>query len=299
MSDYSKFPASLRNVNQSVVWSYEDQPRDGKRSKVCRDPKTNKRASVTDPNSWSSFERALRFYRATAKHGTTEGIGFVFTSDDDFVGIDLDHCIDPSTGSISEPAKSIVEAFHGTYIERSPSETGIHIICRGSIPHAIKNHNVEVYAEARYFTITCDVISHNADVVNCQPQLDELVRVYGTRPQPSPIKRTSKPRFRDQQIINRVRKAKAGRYLWINDPAFIRRYHSQSEIDFALCLCVANFTQNPKQIERIVDRSMIDKRRWNDARYRERTINRAIEVVAARGADRPHSGGPIGRREYA
>ena len=293
MSDYSNFPASLRDLNQFVVWSYGEQRHDGKRSKVCHDPKTNKLASVTDPHTWSSFARALRFYRVTARHGFTEGIGFVFTTDDDLVGIDLDHCIDPLTGAISEPANSIVEAFHGTYIERSPSGTGIHIICRGSIPYAIKTHNVEVYAEKRYFTITCDLISNSVDIINCQSQLDELIRIYGNRSQQSRSKRTSRPHFRDQQIVNRIRKAKTGRHLWVNDSDFTRRYHSQSEIDFALCLSVANFTQNPKQIERIVSRSMLDKRRWDDARhseqYRELTINRALEIVASRGADRSHS----------
>lgn len=55
-------------------------------------------------------------------------VGFVFTRDDPFVGIDLDHCRDPETGKIKPWALEIVAKLN-SYSEVSPSGTGLHIHC--------------------------------------------------------------------------------------------------------------------------------------------------------------------------
>ena len=46
----------------------------------------------------------------------------------DLVGVDIDHCIDES-GELNSVAQEIVDKL-GSYTERSPSGTGIHILCR-------------------------------------------------------------------------------------------------------------------------------------------------------------------------
>lgn len=51
-------------------------------------------ASATDPETWWSFDEALEY----AESEDPAGIGFVFTDEDSFVGIDLDDCRDPETG---------------------------------------------------------------------------------------------------------------------------------------------------------------------------------------------------------
>lgn len=52
---------------------------------------TDRKASSTDRTTWRSFEQA----KAAYLQGTCIGIGYMFSGDDDdFVGIDLDHCRD-------------------------------------------------------------------------------------------------------------------------------------------------------------------------------------------------------------
>jgi primase-polymerase (primpol)-like protein len=53
---YAAVPASLTDRPQWVAWRWED--RDGGRTKVPYSEWTGKRASTTDPSSWSTFERA-------------------------------------------------------------------------------------------------------------------------------------------------------------------------------------------------------------------------------------------------
>jgi primase-polymerase (primpol)-like protein len=58
------------------------------------------------------------------------GVGFVFSSDDPYVGIDLDGCRNPQTGYIEPWALEIVRRLN-SYTEISRSGTGLHIIAKG------------------------------------------------------------------------------------------------------------------------------------------------------------------------
>lgn len=78
-------PAALRDVDQWVCW--RTQERSGKATKVPVVPDTGNFASVTDPSTWRDFETA---YRAVDEGETVSGVGFVFTAEDAFVGVDLD-----------------------------------------------------------------------------------------------------------------------------------------------------------------------------------------------------------------
>ena len=55
----------------------------------------------------------------------------MFSENDEIVGIDIDHCIDPGTGIIDDKAKKIVDRLN-SYSEISPSGQGLHIFVRGS-----------------------------------------------------------------------------------------------------------------------------------------------------------------------
>lgn len=110
-------PSEMLDRQQWVAWRWEQ--RKGKPTKVPTIPMTDKKnASPTNPTWWRSFDEAL---------ATSIGIGYVFTADDGLVGIDLDRCHDPETGTVERWAKEIVEAL-GTYAEVTPSGTGLHLI---------------------------------------------------------------------------------------------------------------------------------------------------------------------------
>jgi putative DNA primase/helicase len=94
-------PEKLTERPQWVLWHYEE--RDGKLTKVPYTP-AGWRASATDLLDWTPCAEALAAYQ----RGHYDGIGFVFSSADPFVGIDLDKCRNPETGEISEWAQKII-----------------------------------------------------------------------------------------------------------------------------------------------------------------------------------------------
>jgi hypothetical protein len=78
--------------------------------------------------TWRTFSEAL--WRPTNPENpptTYDGIGFVFCSADPYVGVDLDNCRDPEVGTVAEWAQKIIESFADSYVEASPSGTGVHI----------------------------------------------------------------------------------------------------------------------------------------------------------------------------
>jgi hypothetical protein len=86
------------------------------------------------------------------------GIGFVFSPDDPYFGIDLDDCLD-AEGNLKPWAQPILGRFADSYAEISPSGLGIKIFAKGTLPgggvaFALGDGRVEVCDHARYFTVT-------------------------------------------------------------------------------------------------------------------------------------------------
>ena len=104
----------------------------------------------------------------TAKNYAVEyglGLGFAFKDQVEFFGVDLDGCIDPSTGSI-EPWAIAIASLLGSYCEISPSYSGLKIICRGNtterlkaivfgdVKHGKHQQQVEFKTDFGYFALT-------------------------------------------------------------------------------------------------------------------------------------------------
>ncbi len=146
------FPAALIQRPQWLCWKLLPPTEPGKKPrKVPVNPMGCEPASTTDPSTWSSFETAAKCFLA---HPQIAGLGFVFTENDPFVGVDLDKCCDPSTGEIEPWAEEIIDEL-SSYTEFSPSGTGVHIIVRGDLPpQGRRKGNIEMYDSGRYFTVT-------------------------------------------------------------------------------------------------------------------------------------------------
>src|SRR5215204_7547314 len=110
---------NIRDLRQWLCWRLEE--RDGKPTKVPYSPPTGERAKSTDPETWAGYREAVRAHK---EYGY-DGIGFVFTSEDDFCGVDLDGCLTPETGEIEPWAQEIIEELD-SYTEISPSGIGVH-----------------------------------------------------------------------------------------------------------------------------------------------------------------------------
>jgi hypothetical protein len=142
-------PDSLSELDQWLLWRFEAE------TKVPYTLKGTK-ASSTDARSWAPFDDVVTAWRS--RRGFYDGVGFVFTRDDPFTGIDLDDCIDQ--GHLKQEFSGIVECFADSYSEVSPSGRGIKIWVRGSIPANVpkvrfKNGGgIEIYDCKRYFTVT-------------------------------------------------------------------------------------------------------------------------------------------------
>lgn len=107
---------------------------------------TGRQASITSPRTWAP-------YADVVASSVGDGVGFVLG---DGIGcVDLDHCIE---GAVLAPwAQAILARCPRTYVEVSPSGTGLHIFGllsarpgrgqRGGVP-------IEVYSASRYMTVT-------------------------------------------------------------------------------------------------------------------------------------------------
>ena len=153
-------PEQLTGRRQWVCWRYEE--RGGELTKILYEAETGRRASSTDLMTWDTFEAVLEAYEASGSR--YNGVGFVFSSGDPYVGIDLDDCRDPETGAIKPWAQKVIDRVCEGYIEISPSGTGVHVIVEGKmrgdktqrkIPGGGK---IEMYCDKRFFTVTGNVL---------------------------------------------------------------------------------------------------------------------------------------------
>jgi hypothetical protein len=146
-------PEVLRARNQWVCWRYE--AKEGKPGELTKMPyqakKPDRKASSKGVQTWADFTTALT--SASNPRNKFDGIGYVFSEDDPFVGIDLDDVI-MADGSLAQWAQPWLAEMN-TYAEFSPSGKGIKAIAIGKLPgNGINARDIELYDQGRYFTIT-------------------------------------------------------------------------------------------------------------------------------------------------
>jgi putative DNA primase/helicase len=155
---HNKAIQELSSYPQWVAWESR-----GKR-KVPIHPDTGRAVSAHDPEAWMTYPDALNVKSCA-------GIGFALTVRDPFGCIDLDNCRNPHTGEVAEWAMEIVEAY-GSYVEVSPSGTGLHIWIRCEpFENLPKTNGIEAYYSKRYMTYTG----------NALPGFDVPIREVGVR----------------------------------------------------------------------------------------------------------------------
>ena len=312
-------PTELTARNQWVCWRYEE--RDGKRTKAPINARSNGRltyAKSNAPETWASFDTALT---ACGIHPELAGVGFCFAPDDGMTGLDLDHVFNPGTGELTPNAAEIVERFAGTYIEISPSGTGIRIFCKGKPRRSGKNIGpvkwCEVYAHpsSRYLTLTGNRWSGaNASVTDQQAALDWLHGCFmeSTGQGSPPVDAKPRPAdpldLDDTALLDKARRAKNGadfERLWAGDTS--GHGGDASAADLALCNSLAFWTGDAARMDRLFRQSGLfrpakwDKPHRSDgATYGRITIEKALsgnrEVYSGRklGVDPARLADPTG-----
>lgn len=305
----SAVPESMRSFDQWVLWKYKwvdprpGQPT-GKWTKLpIRWIETNNGgvhlpASSTNPATWMTFRAAAKFIRMMQTAGKCSvGLGFVFTADSPFFGVDLDKCRDPQTGILTAEASAIVADF-ASYTEISPSGTGVKIFTIGDPPgDECRRGNVEHYRTGRFFTVTGDRLG---DVVDPQPRQEVIERFYfATHPDDTPTAREQRQRDRaaaaariahnptldlsDQAVVDKASSARNGesfRRLWSGDWT---AHTSPSEAIFALLSRLAFYVGNDAgRLLRLLNQSgFTGLAKWTEMRgrmtYPEYTVDRFLQ----------------------
>ena len=158
------FPKELTALKQWICWRLEPDPKGSRDNKTPYCAHSGKKASSTNPETWTDCATALA---AKEKYFYT-GVGFVFAKGDGIVGVDIDHCLDPETGEPNQIATDILAMLPPTYVEVSPSGTGLHISLKGEMPEGgCRNTRtgVEMYAHSRFFTMTGRRYANSVDAV--------------------------------------------------------------------------------------------------------------------------------------
>ena len=247
-------PQEMRIYKQWVCWRFEDT--DGpKPTKVPYSPLTGKLASVTDPNSWASFEQAAHVLTTTNWYN---GIGFVLTEADPFAFIDLDDTKGDQT-ALDRQIKIYNE--FDSFAERSPSGSGLHIIIKGALPSGRRRSHIEIYSSARYMTMTGDIY-RNAPIREYNELLNILWQQMGSGSVAAAVYAgVAEAKESDEEVIARATAAANGKkFADLYAGNWQDYYQSQSEADFALVDIVAFYSQNRAQISRIFRASGLGQR---------------------------------------
>ena len=280
------FPQELTALRQWICWRLEPDPKGEKPRKVPYDPKTGRKASSTNPETWATLPEAMR---AQTKYLFT-GVGFVFTEAGGIVGVDIDHCRNED-GTFTEAAQAILDKYP-SYTEISPSGAGLHIFYRGVMPGKGNKNSVtgvEMYASARYFTMTGNRLEGTPEAIADGAQaLPWIHENYIARKQAR--KRKAKKAARrvvlsDEQALEKARAAQnAEDFTALWEGRWQEKFASQSEADLALCCALAFWTgRDREQMDRLFRQSALFREKWDKvhhadgATYGEETLEQAIQ----------------------
>jgi primase-polymerase (primpol)-like protein len=278
----NRLPGELVNYKQWVVWRRAEVG--GRNTKLPISPWSGKVASCDKPHTWSTFRHGCY---ARQKH-RCDGIGFVFTEEDPFCGIDLDGCRD-ADGNITPEASAIISRLD-SYTELSPSGTGVHILVRAKLPgKGRRSGKIEIYDSARYFTMTGNHLpGAPVEILERQMELDQLLHELfpaalrlstSAYPEPSSLS--------DEELIRRAQSARNGERflrLWNGDSS--EYGGDRSRADAALCCILAYWCGgDPDRVDRLFRQSGLMRSKWDrrsgDTTYSALTIRSALELFLA------------------
>lgn len=255
---YVSIPAELRKLDQWVVANAD---------KIPLNPRSLKKADVTNPETWGTFEHACN---AGLRH-----VGFVLSKDDPYTIIDLDSPVDERQ---AERHSAIYEAFK-SYTELSQSGNGVHIIVRGKIPNGVRRDKVEIYSDSRYMICTGKVLKP-FPIVDCQTLLDGMyVQMHQT--ETTQLVQVDGHMLDDDLLLMATNAANGNKFtkLWAGEWQELG-YPSQSEADFSLLSMLAFYSKDNEQVRRLFRACELGKR--DKAQRNDKYLNFALSKVRAK-----------------
>lgn len=285
-------PEDMKRYHNWCVYKLLYDRKSGRTTKKPINPKSFKGASSTDPDTWVSYDEAEKCFLERK----ADGLGFMFGYTP-FVGVDIDHCV--KSGGMSEEASDIIKRLD-SYTEYSPSRTGVHIICKaheGFKLNGSKNtkKGIEIYSEARFFTMTGDMLPGYGCLRECEGALTGVHAEY-IKGNTSPDKGEEATAINsdnetapldDTELLEKMfacKKGKAIKALFYGNYN-TNEFKSQSEADLSLCSYLAFWTnKDGKQMDRIFRRSALMRPKWDELRgsetYGAITVKKAMDGCA-------------------
>lgn len=258
----------MEQCKQWVLWKLEIK--NEKPTKVPYQIDNITKADSTNPKTWSRF----RHVRDKSK------IGFVFTKNDPFLFIDLDHVLDANGKIIYEWARDIVNSID-SYTEISPSGDGLHVFVIAEMPQEIMHKTVfsngsklEVYFSERYSTVTKNIFNGRNNMRKCDVS---ILKQYAKAKQKNDSIDTidyhnRKSFLNEQEIISKLEY----KGDWLAMRSEDADYSSQ---DNSLLCSIAFYSNGDSEmIERVFNQHDFSKRdKWKKrSDYRVMSITNAI-----------------------
>ncbi|MEK3995487.1 phage/plasmid primase, P4 family [Psychrobacillus sp. FSL K6-2365] len=280
--NFNDIPAELKNLSQWIVWKMET--RSGKSTKVPYQI-NGENAQSNNRRTWSTFQTAVKAYWDKGY----DGIGFMFSRQDTYIGIDIDKCV---VDDMPNQFASEVIDLMDSYTEFSPSGKGVHIIVKGNLPQNIlgtgkksTKYGLEVYSYGRYFTFTGNRENSN-DVFERTDELAELFEKYfpdePSLPSTDDVEDIKSQHFSNDELWEKMFRSVSGDQIKsMHDGNLIDNDHSSTDI--ALCNHLAFWTaKNSTQMDAMFRETGLMRDKWDKVHhssgetYGERTINMAI-----------------------
>ena len=281
-------PAVLKALRQWVAWSKEQ--RDGKPTKIPYQV-DGRKAQSNNPQTWTG-------YQTVCDHRDHfSGIGFMFSADDPYCGIDLDNCLD-AQGKLKAWAKPIVDRLKSVgYGERSPSGHGIKFWTRATLGTEAKHKAyvaegadaIEIYDQLRYFTVTG---RGKGDIGDGQQVIDWIVKHYLSRdekqtesqptPSPKPPSQPARDALNTTEVISHIKASRQSAKFNALMAGNTTGHRSQSEADASLCGVIKFWSQEHAVIDAIFRQSALMRPKWDErhrgdgATYGQMTIEEAL-----------------------
>ena len=288
---YPRVPSELKALPQWVMW--KEEVRNAKPTKIPKQV-TGENAKTNTPATWTDYQAVCEALRT----GRFDGIGFVFTAEDEYTGTDLDDCI--IDGVVQPWAKEIIGKFQSSaYMEESPRKHGIKMWTRAKLPAEAKHKvylqgntgaAIEAYDRGRYFTVTGKgryAIGDGQEAVNW---LFEKYLKPEPQPTPTPTPKTTPPATptesrTEAEIIRLIEGSKQGAKFKAFMAGDFQGHGSHSEADLALIGVMTFWTRDALILDSIFRKSALYRPKWDEkhradgATYGEMTIETALSEV--------------------
>lgn len=162
-------PQELKDRKQWVIWSLVEKDNDS----TAKTP-VYINGSYVGLAKWSLdramlFDDAYKLYRDNMD--VVAGVGFMFDKTDPYVFVDFDKVIDKDDSRLQYLSQR-------TWVERSQSGTGYHMLLKGVIPKASRHAGVELYSWGRFCAMTGDILGDCMTIDEDQGLIDRIIQEY-------------------------------------------------------------------------------------------------------------------------